>query len=72
MCTANIVKVGNRFGTFTFSTGYRFKQQPTMLEWAKADFDACFSYLFIQGREEEAEMLFDQLVRTVTIRSRSP
>lgn len=63
MCTTAIVSIGNRFGTFSFSTGVQFKKEPSLLEWAKADFDACFAYLFAQGRDEEAEVLFERLCR---------
>ena len=69
MCT--IVNVGNRVGTFSFATGYAFKREPTLTEWAKDDFDACFNYLFNQGMEDIAEELFERLVRTMCGNARS-
>lgn len=58
-----VVTVGKRSGVFSFATGYIFKREQTLLEWAKNDFDACFNYLFRQGKEDMAEELFEVLTR---------
>lgn len=58
-----VVTVGKRAGVFSFSTGYIFKREQTLLEWAKNDFDACFNYLLRQGKEDMAEELFKVLTR---------
>lgn len=64
MCEPVIVQMGGRVGTFSFSTGFRSSRYPTLLEWAKADFDACMSYLFMHGMDDDAEVIFEKLVRT--------
>lgn len=69
MC--EIVCVGNRFGVFSFTTGFTFKTEPTLVEWAKTDFDACFNYLFRQGMDDIAEELFEYLSRTMCGNARS-
>lgn len=69
MCT--IVCVGNKFGVFSFTTGYIFKHELTLVEWAKKDFDACFNYLFRQGLDDVAEELFEHLTRTMCGNARS-
>lgn len=63
MCEVTQVVVNNNIGTFSFSTGIVWQRQMTLIEWARKDFDACFRYLFNQGRDEEAEVLFEHLVR---------
>lgn len=65
MCTESIVRVGNQVGVFSFARGYTFKQPQTLIEWARRDFDACFTYLFRNGHEETAEELFNVLERTM-------
>jgi hypothetical protein len=64
MCTTTIVTVGSTFGTYSFSDGIKVRRQLTTLEWARRDFDACMAYLFKHHREEEAELIFEILVRT--------
>ena len=66
MCGTTIVSVNGKVGTFSFTIGVRWKTEPTLLEWAKRDFDACFAYLFAQKREDEAELLFEVLTRVTT------
>jgi hypothetical protein len=68
MCTSSVVQVGAAFGTFSFSDGIRVRKEPTTLEWAKRDFDACMAYLFNHNREDEAEFIFEILVRTQSSR----
>ena len=63
MCEVTQLLIGSQVGTFSFTTGVVWQRQITLIEWAKKDFDACFSYLFNQGREEDAELLFEHLVR---------
>jgi hypothetical protein len=71
MCMCEIVRIGSKVGVFSFTTGYAFKPAPSLIEWAKRDFDACFTYLFRNGHEETAEELFNFLERTVSATTRS-
>lgn len=52
------------YGVHDFAAGFRVKRAPSMLEWAKQDFDACMSYLFKHDLHEEAEQIFDILSRS--------
>lgn len=70
MCATVIVIVDGRVGAFSFSTGVKFQREQTLLEWAKNDFDACINYLLSNGKEDEAEIVFEQLVRITIPRSR--
>lgn len=58
----NIVQVNGKFGVFSFAEGFKSKSEPTLLEWARVDFDACMAYLFRRGLHEEAEEIFDRLI----------
>lgn len=71
MCMCEIVRRGSKVGVFSFTTGYAFKPVPSLIEWAKRDFDACFTYLFKNGHDETAEELFTLLERTVCATTRS-
>lgn len=63
MSACQIVYVDGQYGVYSFTTGYAFKPYTTLIEWAKKDFDSCFTYLFNNGYEDTAEELFDLLVK---------
>ena len=60
-----VVTVNGQVGVFSFARGFEYKKAPSLLEWAKKDFDACFNYLFRTGQEDKAEEIFTVLERTV-------
>lgn len=60
-----IICIDGRYGVFSFVSGFKTRMEPTLLEWARKDFDACFNYLFRQGLDDVAEELFDRISKTV-------
>lgn len=64
MCTPQIIQVNGKYGTFTFSSGYSFPKEESVLDWAQRDLGACMSYLIKHGRSAEAQELWDDAIHT--------